>query len=220
MEALAIAEAPFDQGHLGGEGTDETGPQGLWPSPAYSRQIERLKAAIGETIFLAELNDSAVQLGIRITGTPFILLAVIDFPRPDPTRGLAPHLVVLDDGRGVNLGRIARITRHRAFSPQPADILYQDMTATQHLLFGERRLSRDFIAHRSRAVLGQLLGRIGDLLPNRLTASTEGLSTGEAPLETPLNQAGLDAGQPRTEATTSPGPSWAPADSRPTETNP
>ncbi len=174
-----MPEASHDQGHLGGEGTDETGPQGLWPSPAYSRQIEQLKAAIGTTIFLAELNDSAVQLGIRITGTPLILLAVIDFPRPDPTRGLAPHLVVLDDGRGVNLGRIARITRHRAFSPQPADILYQDMAAHQHLLFGERRLSRDFIAHRSRAVLGQVLGRSGELPPERLTDLKDRQNTSE-----------------------------------------
>ena len=30
----------------------------------------------------------------------------MDFPRPDPVRGLAPHLILLDDGRGVNLGRI------------------------------------------------------------------------------------------------------------------
>ena len=175
-----MTDSPLVKGNLDRQGADdEAGPGGLWPSPAYSRQIKRLRTAIGETIFLAELNDSAVQLGVRLTDTPFVLLALIDFPRPDPSRGLAPHLVLLDDGRGVNLGRIARITHHRAFSPQPADILYQDIAAHRHLLFGERRLSRDFIAHRSRAVLSQVLGRPGDLSRNRLTDETNGQSTGD-----------------------------------------
>lgn len=177
-----MADLPLAKANSSPRGTDdEAGPEGLWPSPAYSRQIERLRAAIGETIYLVELNDSAVQLGVRLIATPFVLLALIDFPRPDPSRGLAPHLVLLDDGRGVNLGRIARISRHRAFSPQSADILYQDGAAHRHLLFGERRLSRDFIAHRSQAVLGQVLGRVADLPPERLTDGTEGQNTGERP---------------------------------------
>jgi len=70
---------------------------------------------------------------------PYVLLAFVDFPRPDPARGLAPHLVVLDDGRGVNLGRIARITRSRAFNPAPADVLYHDGPVLEHLLFNERK---------------------------------------------------------------------------------
>jgi len=132
---------------------------GLWPSPDYNRQVERLRAAVGETIYLAELVESEVQLAVRLTDHPFVLLGIIEFPRPDPERGLAPHLVLLDDGRGVNLGRIARITRGRPFSPAPADLLFLDIEAHQHLLRGERRLSADFIAQRSRAVLGQVLGR-------------------------------------------------------------
>jgi hypothetical protein len=130
----------------------------LWPSPAYSRQVERLRAAIGETIYLAELADSEVQLAVRLTDRPFVLLGIIEFPRPDPVRGLTPHLILLDDGRGVNLGRIARITR-RPFSPAPADLLYLDTEAHENLLFSERRLTADFIAQRSRAVLGQCLGK-------------------------------------------------------------
>lgn len=165
-----MGEATSEQGQLDGAGLDEAEPQAIWPSPSYSRQIEGLRSAIGETIYLAEMNDSAVQLGVRITASPFLLLAVIDFPCPDPIRGLAPHLVLLDDGRGVNLGRIARISRRRPFSPEAEDILYQDMAAVRHLLLGERRLSRDFIAQRSRTVLGQLLGHIGDSSPDRLTA--------------------------------------------------
>lgn len=133
--------------------------EGVWPSADYHRQVERLRAAIGETIYLVELIESAITLGVHMSGTPFELLGVIDYPRPDPSRGLAPHLLLLDDGRGVNLGRIARITRGRPFSPAPADLLFLDIEAHQHLLRGERRLSADFIAQRSRAVLGQVLGR-------------------------------------------------------------
>jgi hypothetical protein len=150
--------------------TDATDPQpdpqcdppsplgGLWPSPDYARQIERLSAAVGETVYLAELTETAVALGVRLTDRPYVLLGVLDFPRPDPIKGLAPHLVLLDDGRGVNLGRIARIARNRPFAPAPADVLFQDPGAVQTLLFQERQLSPESIAQRSRAVLGEMLG--------------------------------------------------------------
>jgi len=130
----------------------------LWPSPDYARQLEALRAAVGETVFIAELELTDVQLSARLTDKPYVLLGIFDFPRPDPARGLAPHLVVLDDGRGVNLGRIARITRSRAFNPAPADVLYRDAPILQGLLFNERRLSREFIAVQSRRLLGELLG--------------------------------------------------------------
>jgi hypothetical protein len=130
----------------------------VWPSADYARQVERLRAAIGAVVYLVELVPTEVQLGIRQTAQPYLLLDVIDFPRPDPARGLAPHLVLLDDGRGVNLGRIARISLERPFSPAPAQILYQDDQAVEGLLFAERRLSSSFIAERSRQLLGQVLG--------------------------------------------------------------
>ena len=140
--------------HATGGGADD----GLWPPSGYHEQVRCLRAAIGETVYLAELADTEVQLAVRVTGQPFVLLDVIDFPRPDPARGLAPHLVLLDDGRGVNLGRIARITR-RPFNPAPGEVLYLDREADRNLLFAERRLSLDFITERSRAVLGQVLGK-------------------------------------------------------------
>ncbi len=130
----------------------------LWPSPAYHQQVERLRAAVGETIYLVELIESPVQLGVHLSGQPYELLGVIDFPRPDPARGLAPHLLLLDDGRGVNLGRIARVSR-RPFAPEPADLLYLDRAAEQNLLFAGRRLSPGFLAQRSRAALGECLGQ-------------------------------------------------------------
>ncbi len=149
---------------------------GLWPSPDYARQVERLRGAVGETIFIAELVDTEVQLGVRLTDRPYVLLGVVEFPRPDPIKGLAPHLILLDDGRGVNLGRIARICTGRAFGPAQAEILFQDRAALQTLLFQERQLSQAFIAARSKQVLGQLLGgpaaSAGSTLPR--PGSTEG----------------------------------------------
>lgn len=130
---------------------------GLWPSADYHRQMERLRAAIGETVYLIELVESAIQLGVHLSGTPYDLLGIIDFPRPDPIRGLAPHLLLLDDGRGVNLGRIARVSR-RPFAPAPDDLLYLDRAAHANLLFAERRLSREFLAGRTRVALGECLG--------------------------------------------------------------
>lgn len=131
---------------------------GLWPSADYQDQVERLRAAVGEPIYLAELRETDIQLGVHLTDRAYELLGVIDFPRPDPARGLAPHLILLDDGRGVNLGRIARISR-QPFNPAADDLLYLDRAVDQTLLFADRRLSRRFIAERAQAALGQLLGR-------------------------------------------------------------
>lgn len=151
----------------------------LWPGPDYERQVEALRAAIGQTVYLAELDATEVQLGVRFTDRPYTLLAIVDFPRPDPTTGLAPHLIVLDDGRGVNLGRIARISVGRAFNPSPAEILFLDRTTSQTLLFQDRQLSREQIARRSKQVLGEILGSRVAPAEARLTGQTPGLEPPE-----------------------------------------
>ncbi|UHD16076.1 hypothetical protein [Thiocapsa bogorovii] len=130
----------------------------IWPSSAYAGQIERLRGAVGQTIFLVELEPTQIQLGIRQTGQPYILLDILEFPQPDPVRGLAPHLILLDDGRGVNLGRIARISLEQPFNPTPEQVIYQDRRAARDLLFAERDLSQTSIAERSRQLLRQVLG--------------------------------------------------------------
>jgi hypothetical protein len=140
------------------EADTEADAEQIWPSADYARQVERLRAAVGGNIYLIELEPTEVQLGIRQTGQPHVLLDVLEFPRPDPAQGLAPHFILLDDGRGLNLGRIARISVERAFSPETNQVLYQDHQAIQGLLFAERRLSASFIAERSRQLLGQVLG--------------------------------------------------------------
>lgn len=129
----------------------------LWPSADYHHQVECLRAAIGETIYLVELCETHIKLSVHVSDRGYELLDVIDFPRPDPERGLAPHLILLDDGRGVNLGRIARIS-YRPFQPAPEEVLYLDREADQKLLFADRRLSQHFITERTQAVLGQVLG--------------------------------------------------------------
>lgn len=139
----------------------------LWPGADYPAQVERLRAAVGTTIYLAELRDTAVKLGVQITDQAYALLGVIDFPRPDPVRRLAPHLILLDDGRGVNLGRIARISR-RPFQPTGEDVLFLDQAADQTLLFAERRLSQAFLGERTQAALGRVLGYAEPPAPRRL----------------------------------------------------
>jgi len=156
--------APLD----GDDADDPPGAAaGLWPSGDYSAQVERLRAAVGESVYIAELRDTETQLGVQITDRAYELLGIVDFPRPDPARGLAPHLILLDDGRGVNLGRIARISR-RPFQPAARDLLYLDREADRTLLTADRRLSWAFIAERAHAALGQVLGHAEPRAPRRL----------------------------------------------------
>jgi hypothetical protein len=150
-----------------GSPPDDDRTAGLWPSADYHGQVERLRAAVGETIYIAELRETASQLGVRITDHGYELLGVVDFPRPDPALGLAPHLILLDDGRGVNLGRIARISR-QPFQPTADQVLYLDGTAQRDLLFADRRLSKDFIAERAQRALGHLLGQAAPQAARRL----------------------------------------------------
>jgi len=147
------------------DGDAAEGPSGphsgqLWPTPDYAVQVERLRSAIRHPVYLVELVPTEINLGVHYTDKPYVLLDVLDFPRPDPAKGLAPHMLLLDDGRGVNLGRIARVSTASPFNPTPAQILYTDREALQRLLFVERRLSQQFIAARSRALLGQLLAKV------------------------------------------------------------
>jgi hypothetical protein len=134
-------------------------PGEVWPSAAYLRQVETLRSAVGRTVYLVEVAATPIHLGIRQTGQPFLLLEVLEFPRPDPARGLAPHMIVLDDGRGINLGRLLRISLERPFDPKPTQIVYQDQELQRQLLLHERTLSRESIADASHRLLGAILGR-------------------------------------------------------------
>ncbi len=132
---------------------------GLWPSPAYAKQVKRLKDSIGSKIYIVELKPSAFDIGIRMSDTAHELIDVIDFPRPDPSKGIAPHIIILDNGCGINLGRIARISVETPFNPPAADILYQDSVLLEHFLFRERRLSKESVAAISKTLLAKVLGK-------------------------------------------------------------
>jgi hypothetical protein len=137
---------------------DEQG--GLWPSDNYAREVAQLKQAVGKKVFLVELRPSAINMAINLTDKPYELIAVMDFPKPDPEKGNFPHMIVLDDGRGINLGRIARISVNTPFDPPPEHILYLEQDTVHHLLFRKRRLSKASITTRSRALLGMIIGKM------------------------------------------------------------
>ncbi len=132
--------------------------QHLWPSPAYYQYVEQLRLAVGQPLYVVEINSTEINAGVKFTDQPVTLLAIVDFPRPDPYRQLCPHMLILEDGRGLNLGRIARITRHSAFAPKPADILFVNAEFVQNVLMAPRSLSRESVAATSNALMAQLFG--------------------------------------------------------------
>lgn len=138
----------------------------LWPPPDYYRYLERLKQAIGTQVFIAEINVTAVNLGVKMSDEPLTLLSIVDFPRPDPYKKLCPHLLVFEDGRGINLGHIARISI-QAFNPNPEQLLYTNQAFMQEILFAPRNLSRESIRATSTAFLAEIFGN----QPGQLLAS-------------------------------------------------
>ena len=130
----------------------------LWPPAAYYQQVESLHDRIGQPIYIVEINETEINAGVKFPAKPLTLLAIVDYPQPDPYRQLCPHLVVLDDGRGVNLGRIARINLHSAFSANPDDMLYVNQTFVQEILYAPRTLSRESVRATSTALLAQIFG--------------------------------------------------------------
>lgn len=131
----------------------------IWPSENYVRQIKKLKSSIGNEIFLIELRPSYSNIAIRHTDKVYQLLAIVDFPKPDPEKGLFPHCILLDDGRGVNLGRLARISIGTAFGPSKDQILFEENKYINKLISPEHRASKASIAATSKFLLGTILGK-------------------------------------------------------------
>ena len=130
----------------------------LWPSDEYDEQIRHLRSHTGKPIYIVEIKITDINLAVTMQGRAVILLDVIAFPAPDPERRLYPHMLLLNDGRGLNLGRVARITTGRAFDPSPEDILFQEHQLLKSLLFHERRLSDESVAQVSKLQLARVLG--------------------------------------------------------------
>jgi hypothetical protein len=131
----------------------------VWPSRSYARQVATLQRRIGQPIYIVELTFNGLAVGAVFHGEPHVLLDVVTFPRPDPSNHLYPHMLVLDDGRGVNLGRIARVTANRAFAPDKTDVLYGDRALQRRFLYRAQRLTPRHIARVARQQLRMLLGK-------------------------------------------------------------
>ena len=131
----------------------------LWPSDEYDEQVQQLRQNIGEAIYIVEIKVSDINLAVTMQGKPVVLLDILSFPAPDPAKRLYPHMLLLDDGRGLNLGRVARITMGRPFDPSPEEILFQEHQLLKSLLFHERRLSDETVSQVSKNNLIRLLGR-------------------------------------------------------------
>lgn len=142
----------------------------LWPTHNYYQQVEQLRTAIGKPLYLVEINTTDINAGVKFPNKPLTLLGITDFPRPDPYQQLCPHLLILEDGRGVNLGRIARITLNTAYSPVPGDVLFTNQEFMENVLLAPRSLSHASVAATSRALLAQLFGDV----PGKLLAQHTG----------------------------------------------
>ena len=140
---------------------------GLWPPRDYSVAVQRLKAVVGQAIYLVEINAGEINAGVKFSDQPLVLLAVIDYPEPDPYRQLCPHMLILNDGRGVNLGRIARISINTPFQPQGEDLLFSQQEFVQQFLFAPRSLSHASLKQTSTMLLQQMFGDT----PGRLLAT-------------------------------------------------
>jgi hypothetical protein len=131
----------------------------VWPSRNYARQISTLQRRIGQPIYIVELTFNGLAVGAVFHGEPRVLFDVVAFPRPDPSNHLYPHMLVLDDGRGINLGRIARVTINHAFAPDKTDVLYGNRALQHRFLYRAQRLTLRHIARIARQQLRTLLGR-------------------------------------------------------------
>ena len=163
---------------------DKDNSEQLWPPAEYHQQVNQLRQAIGEPVFLAELRDTAINAGVKFSDQALVLLSVIDYPQPDPYRQLCPHMLILDDGRGLNLGRVVRVSRKQAFGPPEEDILFQNVEFMGKVLMAPRALSRESIAATSRELLGQMLGDE----PGRLLQSAADDFAGEQIALTPSSR--------------------------------
>ena len=131
----------------------------LWPSDEYDEQVQQLRQSIGKAIYIVEIKVSDINIAVTMQGKPVVMLDVLSFPVPDPVNRLYPNMLLLNDGRGLNLGRVARITMGRPFDPSPEEILFQEHQLLKSLLFHERRLSDESVSRISKNNLARLLGR-------------------------------------------------------------
>ncbi len=135
----------------------------LWPSEAYYRQLKNLYNVINQPVYIIPIHQNQKNLTFSMTSKALTLNAVIDYPEPDPENHLFPHMLVFDNGMGLNLGRILQLSINRPFNPEQKDIIYKDSNMQKSIMFKERQLNKDFIRLRSRIGLAEILGTVDSI---------------------------------------------------------
>lgn len=138
-----------------------TTPRGntvLWPDSQYYAKLEKLKLLIGRKIYLIEAVVTEINAGIHHTGQAYTLLAIVDYPQPDPKTGLLPHNIILDDGRGINLGRIIQISIESAFTSVEKNIIYRNDILLDNLLPHYNPMDKKSLTQISKTLLANILG--------------------------------------------------------------
>ena len=145
----------------------------LWPTEEYYQQLEQLHKIVNQAVYIVPLHQSQTSLTFSMSSKPLTLLAIVDYPLTDPENHIYPHMLIFDDGTGLNLGRILQVSINRAFNPDKEDIIYSDNKMQQTLMFGERQLNEESIRLASRYALGEVLG----LGQNDIKKAIEGINT-------------------------------------------
>lgn len=130
----------------------------LWPTEKYYQQLEQLHKIVNQAVYIIPLHQSETSLTFSMSSKPVNLIAIVDYPLPDPENHIYPHMLIFDDGTGLNLGRILQVSINRAFNPDKEDIIYCDNKMQQTLMYGERRLNEESIRLASKYGLGEVLG--------------------------------------------------------------
>jgi len=130
----------------------------IWPTEKYYQQLEQLYTIVNQAVYIIPLHQSQTSLTFSMSSKPRTLIAIVDYPLPDPENHIYPHMLIFDDGTGLNLGRILRVSINRAFNPDKEDIIYCDNKIQQSLMFAERQLNKESIRLASKYGLGEVLG--------------------------------------------------------------
>ncbi len=130
----------------------------IWPTEKYYQQLEQLYKIVNQAVYIIPLHQSQTALTFSISSKPLTLIAIVDYPLADPENHIYPHILIFDDGTGLNLGRILRVSINRAFNPDKEDIIYCDNKIQQTLMFAERQLNKESIRLASKYGLGEVLG--------------------------------------------------------------
>ncbi len=129
----------------------------LWPPNSYFEQLNKLYKILDKPIYIIPLHQNHNSLNFSITGKSIVLVAIINYPNPDPVNHIYPHMLVFNDGTGINLGRILRVSINHPFNPDKEDIIYEDKKMQNSLMFRERQLNEESIHLASRAGLSEFL---------------------------------------------------------------